>query len=167
MLRSEQVFNQLRSIKQYKNARNILFYASTNKEVDTLEEMRALLETKKKEVIVPFVEKNNPMLQISQVVDFNDLTPKTFRILEPKADKVISYDKRQIEIALVPGVAFDRKGHRLGYGLGFYDRFLKTLPKKTVKIGLAYDFQLIERLPIEIHDIPVDIVVTESKVVKA
>ncbi len=67
----------------------------------------------------------------------------------------------------MPGVAFDRSGHRLGYGGGFYDRFLARLPARALRIGVAFDQQVLDELPAEEHDQPVDLVVTPSEVLHA
>jgi 5-formyltetrahydrofolate cyclo-ligase len=68
-----------------------------------------------------------------------------------------------IEVAVIPGTVFDRNGHRLGYGMGFYDRFLVRAPK-AIRIGLAFSGQVVERLPTQAHDIHMDIIVTEEGV---
>ena len=63
----------------------------------------------------------------------------------------------------MPGIVFDKEGRRIGYGLGYYDKFLKKTPK-AVKIGLAFDFQVVDQIPREMHDVPVDVIVTEERV---
>lgn len=81
----------------------------------------------------------------------------TFHIEEPTGEDVT--DPSEIELVVVPAVAYDRKGKRLGRGKGFYDRFLKQT--KATKVGVGYEFQLLDELPSEPHDIPMDIVVTQ------
>ena len=81
----------------------------------------------------------------------------SFHIEEPSGDEVVPVD--EIEMIVVPGVAFDRKGNRLGRGKGFYDRLLRSA--RAVKIGVGYEFQLVDELPAEPHDVPMDIVITE------
>lgn len=71
----------------------------------------------------------------------------------------------KIDLVILPGVAFDRRGGRLGFGKGYYDRFLSGLDSSVLKVGLCYRFQLLERLPLSEYDAPVDVVVTESGVV--
>ena len=68
----------------------------------------------------------------------------------------------QFDIILVPGIAFDRDGNRMGFGKGFYDRFL--MEGSGIKIGICYDFQLIDKIPISEYDVPVDIVITEENI---
>jgi 5-formyltetrahydrofolate cyclo-ligase len=73
----------------------------------------------------------------------------------------------KVEVALVPGLAFDLRGHRLGRGGGHYDRVLARLSPDSITIGLAFELQLMKRLPVEVHDVPVDLIVTEIRVIKA
>ncbi|MBU2591344.1 MAG: 5-formyltetrahydrofolate cyclo-ligase [Nitrospinota bacterium] len=70
----------------------------------------------------------------------------------------------EIDLVLLPGIAFDRRGGRLGFGKGYYDRFLSRLDKSVLKVGLCYRFQLLERLPLSKDDVPVDVVITEEGV---
>jgi 5-formyltetrahydrofolate cyclo-ligase len=79
-----------------------------------------------------------------------------FGILEPKTGKLV--DPAEIDFAIIPGVAFDKKGNRLGRGKGFYDRTLHKLTR-AIKVGIAYEFQLIDSVPVSEHDIPVDKVI--------
>ena len=72
---------------------------------------------------------------------------------------------KNIDLVLVPGIVFDHEGHRIGYGFGHYDKFLRKVPKAT-KIGLAFDFQVVDKIPREMHDVPVDMVVTEKGIVE-
>ncbi|MDE6843571.1 MAG: 5-formyltetrahydrofolate cyclo-ligase, partial [Muribaculaceae bacterium] len=82
----------------------------------------------------------------------------SFHIEEPTGDDLV--DPSQIEMMVIPGVAFDRRGNRMGRGKGFYDRLLQTA--KATKIGVGYEFQLMDEIPTEEHDVPMDIVITQS-----
>ncbi|MAE42636.1 5-formyltetrahydrofolate cyclo-ligase [Candidatus Woesearchaeota archaeon] len=164
--KSELVKNNLYSLSDFKKAKNILFYVSFNNEVDTQGTIKELLKNKEKNIIVPYVEKNNPILQLSELHDLNELEPKTFDIMEPKGSCIREFNPEKIDMALVPGMVFDLKGHRIGYGYGYYDRFLKTVKNNLIKIGLAYDFQIINKIPEEEHDVPMDIIITDERIVK-
>src|SRR3989338_3616519 len=107
-------------------------------------------------------EKSNKIKQ--KLFSLKEFKPKTFGILEPKESYQREFNPDKLDIVIVPGIAFDKNGHRIGYGYGYYDRFLKTIRKETLKIGLAYDFQLIEKIPEERHDVPVDIILTEKEI---
>ncbi len=94
----------------------------------------------------------------------DDLTPGAFSIMEPDADKCPAVTSCQPDIAIIPAICFDRRGYRLGYGGGYYDRLLTTDDMKdTVRIGLGYNFQLVEQLPTQPWDMPVDIVCTDEE----
>ena len=73
---------------------------------------------------------------------------------------------KEIDLIVMPGVAFDRNGHRLGHGGGYYDRFLKTMYSKIPRIALAFDFQILPKIPREIWDVPVDEIMTELEVIR-
>ena len=164
--KSRVIKEKLFSLNEFKDAKNIMFYVSFNNEVDTINIIKGLLDKNEKKVIVPFVEKGNPVLQLSEIKDFNDLEPKTFGILEPRENKIKNFDIGKLDLAIVPGIAFDKKGHRIGYGYGYYDRLLEKLNKNIIKIGLCYEFQLIDKIPKQKHDIPMDIIITEKRIVK-
>ncbi|MDP7322999.1 MAG: 5-formyltetrahydrofolate cyclo-ligase, partial [Candidatus Woesearchaeota archaeon] len=113
----------------------------------------------------PYVVKNNPILQLSEIKNFNELEPKTWGILEPKDEFIRKFDIENVDLVIIPGIVFDQNGHRIGYGYGYYDRFLKKLDKNVVKIGFGFEFQIVDKIPEEKHDVPVDIMVTEKRVI--
>ena len=164
--KSAKINENFYSLDEFKEAKNVMLYVSFNNEVSTIEIIKELLIKKGKNVIVPYVLKNNPILQLSELKNFNELEPKTFGILEPKDSYVRGFSYKNIDLIILPGVAFDQNGHRIGYGYGYYDRFLKKLSKNVVKVGFAFDFQLVEKIPEERHDVPVDIVVTEERILR-
>jgi 5-formyltetrahydrofolate cyclo-ligase len=94
-----------------------------------------------------------------------------YGILEPKMEKDREVDPAQLDIIIVPGVAFDRKGFRIGFGKGFYDRFLETYrdslgreSKQSFCIGLAFEMQIVDSLPRDAYDEKVDLVITEDNI---
>ena len=165
--KSTLIKNSLYSLPEFKKAKNILFYVSFNSEVDTQEIIEELIIRKEKNVIIPYVEKNNPILQLSELKNFNELEPKTFGILEPKNSFIREFNPNKLDLIITPGAVFDLNGHRIGYGYGYYDRFLKTIKKGIIKIGLAYDFQIVEKIPEEQHDVPMDVIITEKRIIRA
>ncbi len=154
--KSKQIIENLKDLDEYKKARKIMFYISKEKEVSTIELIKELLETKEKTVCVPKVN-DEKELEVHSIESFDKLEKGSYNILEPVKDNPVDLD--DIDIIIVPGAAFDKKGNRLGYGKGYYDIFLKKVNGK--KIGLAYDFQLIESVPTNSDDVGMDIVVTE------
>ncbi len=137
-----------------------MFFVSFGSEVYTHEMIKEAL--KNKVVVVPKL-KNNSFLPY-RIDDFNELNFKNkYNILEPENyNKKI--DKNKIDLVVVPGIAFDKKGHRIGYGKGYYDVFLSDM--KSAKIGLAFNIQIVDALPIEEHDVKLNKVVTEKVIIE-
>ena len=86
--------------------------------------------------------------------------------MEPKKKFFRPVSPEDIDLVIVPGIAFDRSGERIGYGMGFYDRFLKKIRKDTSSIGLAYEFQIVDDIPSEETDVKVNKIITEKRVIK-
>lgn len=149
---------KLQKIEEFKNAKIIAFYVALKNEVNTEALIDEALATGKR-VVVPSVNSDN--LEMYAITDREtDLVAGPCGVLQPVAKEPGPFPKENIDLIIVPGVAFTKNGNRLGRGKGFYDRFLNTLPPRTKKIGLAYDIQIIENLPTTPQDFPVDAVVT-------
>ena len=146
-------------LEQYKKSKTPMFFVSFKNEIDTHDLIKHAL--KEKVVIVPKV--TNKQIEPSVITDFDNLIEGKFGVLEPIEAMNVPY--KNIDLVLVPGIAFDLDGHRIGQGLGYYDNFLKKVPK-AVKIGLAFDFQIVDKIPNEEHDVAVDFIVTEERVVE-
>ncbi|MBF0286206.1 MAG: 5-formyltetrahydrofolate cyclo-ligase [SAR324 cluster bacterium] len=114
----------------------------------------------KKTVVVPYMVGNNFVLGHSPLTSFNQLQAGKFNIKEPISAMRQSIELEQIDLVIVPGVAFDEKGGRLGYGKGYYDRFLSQI--HAFFLGLAFDFQVVDSIPQLPHDIPMDAILTEK-----
>jgi 5-formyltetrahydrofolate cyclo-ligase len=118
-----------------------------------------------KEVVLPVVQAER-QLALYAIGDVErDVAPGFRGILEPRHQGASPVDVASLELAIVPGVAFDLQGGRLGYGAGYYDRLLSCFPPGIPKVGIAFDFQVIPRLPRQSHDIALDAIVTESRVI--
>lgn len=164
--KSTKIKQSLYSLTEFKKAKNIMFYVSFDNEVDTQEIIKELLAKKEKEVVVPYVIKGSKNLQLSELKNFNELEPKTFGILEPKEANIKNFDINKLDLVIVPGIVFDKNGHRIGYGFGYYDRFLKKLNKNAIKIGLTFEFQLVDKIPEEMHDVPMNIIISENRILR-
>ncbi|MBT7393118.1 5-formyltetrahydrofolate cyclo-ligase [archaeon] len=151
----------LLSLKEFINSDVICSYVSFKSEVNTHNIIKKSINLGKK-VVVPYIK--NEEIYLSELNDFNNLEQGQFGILEPKKEFIKSVDKSIVEIFIIPGLAFDKSGNRIGYGGGYYDRLLKDL--NVLKIALCYEFQLLENLPNEDHDIPVDIIITEKQIIR-
>lgn len=149
--------------RYYRKAKRLLCYAAIDGEVQT----RPILEkalSDGKEVFVPVVtDRARRTMVAAQVKDLEkDLAHRGhYGIPHPLRLSSKRISLRSLDLILLPGVAFDRRGNRLGRGGGYFDRFLAALPDGAPRIGLAFKFQLVERLPVETHDVPVSRVITE------
>ena len=153
------IFEALISIEQYKMASTILTYVSTDIEVDTL----ILIEYALKEgkiVAAPICDYDTTTIKFYQIKSRDELYPAKFSLLEPIANDERLVSSMQKSICIVPGLAFDKKGYRLGYGKGFYDRFLSEYDGQS--IGVCYADYICDRLVIDKYDIPVDLIVTDN-----
>ena len=147
----DKLFNE----EAFKKAKVVMFYVSLKDEVDTCFMIDEALRAGKR-VCVPVILKEDKRLIAGEIKNrLEDLESQHFGIYQPKRDRVKEVPLDDIDLVVVPGVAFDRKNIRLGRGHGYYDRFLSGLPDNTKAIGLAFDFQVLEDLPQDPHDIPV------------
>ena len=143
----------LRQLPEWHTATTILLYAALPDEVPT----RTLIEealADGKTVLLPVVEGDELELRLCD--DLDDLRPGAFNIDEPQGKAFTRYE--EIELAIVPGIAFTPDGDRMGRGRGYYDRLLPHLGT-ALKVGLCWPFQLIDELPCEPHDAQMDIVI--------
>lgn len=149
---AHRVFEAVNSMAAFKMANKILLYHALPDELSTAEFFDLMGDTK--EFFLPRVNGLNlEILPYSK----SRLHLGAFRIEEPDGDDTVSID--DIDMVIVPAVAYDRRGNRVGRGKGYYDRLLETA--KALTVGICYDFQLFDEIDIEEHDIPVDFVVAD------
>lgn len=154
---ADRVFERLEGTAAFQMAEKILLYHSLPDELDTRRFLKKWKDLKK--FFLPRV--NGVNLELLPY-DETKLEIGSFYIEEPTGNDV--HPVEEIEVIIVPGVAFDRKGRRLGRGKGFYDRLLQTAG--ATKIGIGYEFQLMDELPAEPHDVPMDIIITEHTTIR-
>lgn len=141
--------------EEFKKAKFVMFYVSLKDEVNTLSMIDEAISAGKR-VCVPVILKEDKRLIAGEIKDRrNDLERQHFGIYQPKSGHVREVPLQNIDLVIVPGVAFDKNNVRLGRGHGYYDRFLSGIPNRTKTIGLAFDFQVVENLPRDSHDVPV------------
>jgi len=163
--KSSKIFKILIEFPKYISAKNILLYCSKEKEVQT-EKIIKLALAKGKKVIVPITNKEKKVLEFSEIIDYdNDLEISTFNIPEPKKDRRRPFNMNEIDLIIVPGVGFDPDGTRLGYGFGYYDKFLNTIKNKATIIGLAFEIQIVSSLPANSNDIRMNKIITEDRII--
>ena len=140
----------------------LAFYMAKGKEVSLSTAIGKSFVNGKK-VYLPKTWPRERRLTFHRVYSFSDLVPGPFGLLEPNP-KNEEADLGSLEVMFIPGLAFDVKGYRLGYGGGFYDRVLRET--SALKVGVCYSFQLVESLPVEPHDVPVDLILTEDGIIR-
>ncbi len=159
--KSKEIKERLFGLTEFRDADTILFYISYDAEVFTHDMICELLY--KKNIVVPVSNKNDRSLTLSNLKSWEELCLGSHNILEPKKECIKEISIDEIDLIIVPGLAFDKKGNRLGHGKGYYDRLLKKTNAKT--IGLTFEFQIINKIPINKHDKPVEIIVTEKRII--
>jgi 5-formyltetrahydrofolate cyclo-ligase len=161
--KSAAIWERLSILKEFTTTARLLVYVSTGNEVDTQGLIRQLLAMGR-QVCVPRFEPATEHYAASELQDFDaELTTGKYGILEPKPGVIRPVALDQIDATLVPGLAFDETGNRLGRGSGHFDRLLGRT--SGVKIALAFDFQILDEVPAEAHDAHMDFIVTETRVV--
>lgn len=161
---SSHIFETVVNREEYINADVVLAYVSFSSEVDTHFLIRHALKNGKK-VAVPKVFPNAEM-KFFYIDSLDELKPGAYGILEPENSREVAYDDSKNYVILLPGVAFDEDKNRLGYGGGYYDRFLEKHPK-IFKIMLAYELEKAEeKLPSDAFDVRSDIIITELRTYK-
>lgn len=158
----EQICARVMALGEVDAAKCIMTYLSFGGEVDTYALVERLCAMQKT-VCAPLCNTSDATMEAYQIGGIASLTKGAYGILEPKPEQLILPE--EMDCILVPGCAFGRNFHRIGYGKGYYDRFLPRA-KNAVKIGLCYDFSLVENLTADPMDIPVDIIVTEKEVLR-
>jgi 5-formyltetrahydrofolate cyclo-ligase len=153
--RSEAIMHKVELLPQFEQAKTVLLYWSMDDEVQT----HSFVERwyREKTLLLPCVDGND--LRLRQYTGPECMVAgEQFGIGEPMGEEFTRLD--EIEMIIVPGVAFDRHNNRMGRGRGFYDRLLSSTPS-ALKVGVAFDFQMLDEIPVEPFDIPMDKVVTE------
>lgn len=156
--RSEAVMQKVEALPEFEKARVVLLYWSMADEVQT----HAFVERwyKEKVLLLPCVDGDDLLLRQYTGPECM-VEGEQFGIGEPNATLPVYSDLGSVEMIIVPGVAFDRAGNRMGRGRGFYDRLLKSTPN-AIKVGVAYDFQMLDSIPVEPHDVKMDKVISEK-----
>jgi 5-formyltetrahydrofolate cyclo-ligase len=149
--------------REFSEAKVIAIYSPIHNEVETGEIMNRVLESPRV-LLFPKVERDG--LELRRVNGPWDLQKGAFGIREPTMECAL-HAATDVDLFVVPGVAFDVKGRRIGYGKGYYDRTLHPLEGKGKLVGFCYDFQLVDEIALDPHDVIMDMVITERRVIRA
>ncbi|MGF7184269.1 5-formyltetrahydrofolate cyclo-ligase [Desulfitispora alkaliphila] len=161
--KSHKIHNHLFELDGYKQAKVVMIYVDFRNEVTTKPVIqRALTDGKK--VAIPVSKKETTTIIPSELKSLSELTEGTWGILEPKSEFMRPLEPEEIDVVIVPGVAFDQRGNRLGYGAGYYDRFFERV-LDTHRIALAFELQIVDDTYPAEHDVPMDMVITEERLI--
>ena len=166
-INSEKIAASLLGLEEIRGSSNIFIYVSFRSEVDTLPIINSLLEQGKK-ISVPLTRVAEKRLEIVAIQDpENELAPGYCNIPEPKEDLAAtkSLQPETLDLIILPGSVFDERGGRFGYGGGYYDRLLATIPAAE-RLALAFEVQLVTKLNLQAHDQLLDALVTEDRVIR-
>lgn len=156
------ILRRLMTLQEYQNAHLVHSFVSMPGEIDT----RGLIEealSSGRRVAVPVVRKGRRNLLHSEIKTLSDLRPEgKWGLYQPPPDGIHPVAPEEIDLVIVPGLAFDLNGNRVGFGAGYYDRFLTDV--RAPKVAVAYAFQMLSEVPVTAQDVRMDLVVTEEKV---
>ncbi len=167
---SAEICQRIVTADGYRQAQTVLWYVHCRSEVRTIPALRQAL-TGEQRIVVPYCTLDaagEKVLGLWRLQALDELQPGAWHILEPPRERWLEPERQirpdQLEAVIVPGVAFDRQGGRLGNGAGYYDRLLQTVRSDTVLVGVCYEAQLFPRIAMEPHDVPMNVVVTEQAI---
>ena len=164
--KSNAIKSLLFSLPEFVAAQRIALFVSFRSEVQTESIIRAALSLSKV-IAVPITDFARRQLILSLLMDFDaDLAPGTWGIPEPKPGRIRPVALDELDLVITPGAVFDRQGRRLGYGGGFYDGLLKSMPSRKPVVVIAFALQMVDAVPFDpTHDQPVDIIITEDEII--
>ena len=164
--KSARIFQRIAGLEEFKNAGTIGLYLSFDNEVDTFG-LLGLIKESGKRIVVTYTEPKEVVLIPVYVNDIeNDLEEGAWGYLEPKVDKLERACEEDIDFVIVPGVVFDEERNRVGFGKGYYDKYLSRLRDDAFTAAIAYEYQVLDNVPVESHDIKMKIIVTEERIIR-
>ena len=160
------ICDRFMSLPEFASAKTVLFYIDVRAEVRTRHSLPAALASGKT-IVVPWCNDRGE-LELFRLADMNELAIGMYKILEPKPELRALPEKQctaeELDLVMVPGVAFDRHGARMGHGKGYYDKLLQHARRDTPLVALAFECQLFPEVPVAGHDIFMDKIITEAGV---
>lgn len=159
-----EIKNILTKKEFYKNSNNIFIYVGFSSEINTSIYIKEFLNDGKK-IYVPRIKTGTRIMEAVEISEIEELKANSFGIIEPSNEKQ-GVNKKIIDLIILPGVAFHENGGRLGYGGGYYDRFLEDDSEEVIKVVLAYEFQMVKFIPLQEHDIKSNYIITDKRSIK-
>jgi len=170
---SQIICAKILALDEYQQAKTVLWYLHCRSEVHTYQTVISELLNHDKQVVIPYCTKDslgNNQLGLWHLQDESELCAGTWGILEPPKERWGEPGKEvaieQIDLAIVPGVAFDKQGGRLGNGAGYYDRLFACLAAKSKLMGICFDSQIFAQIPMQEFDVYMHTVITETQIYK-
>jgi 5-formyltetrahydrofolate cyclo-ligase len=171
-LKEEAIKKRLFALKEFSRAKSVLFYVSFRSEVDTTGCLLDVIRSGKR-LVLPVVDTEHSAIRLYEVSELSRLVPGYMGIPEPEKRDDLRVTLKEVDLVIIPGTGFDITGTRLGYGGGYYDRLLGYESKRLARvkkhittIALAFEEQIGEKIPAEPHDIKVDMIVTDERLIK-
>ena len=159
------ILQRIIMLPEFSAAKRILFYASFRSEADTMDMIKLSLHLGKLAVL-PRVCKKEHILKLYEIKNMDELARGYMWILEPSVDEARLRKLSDIDLVIIPGAAYDTQGNRLGYGAAYYDKLLAAPERKIPIVAPAYEEQIVEKIPAEPHDIKVDKIITDKRVIE-
>jgi len=161
---SRKIWEKIFNLEIYSKSKVIFIYLDFNNEVMTFPYIKRMLDEGKR-LVVPYTDMVNEVLILSEISNEKDLALNPFGYYEPEEPTPVPVE--DIDLVIVPGVVFDEKLNRVGFGKGYYDKILHRLSPHAKKIAVAHDFQVLDSVPSEEHDVKMDILITEKRVISS
>lgn len=158
---SSLIMDKIINLKSYQESKVVFIYMDFGNEVITSQLIKHMLSENKR-VVIPFTDTLNTVLIPSEITKEADLKLNSFGYYEPI--NICPVNVEDIDLVIVPGVVFDKNLNRIGFGKGYYDRILNKLKPSAKRLAVAHEFQVLESIPTEDHDVKMDMIVTEKNI---
>jgi 5-formyltetrahydrofolate cyclo-ligase len=162
---SRQIVAQFRGLPEYQRAHTIMYYLDVRSEVRTRHDLQDAIAGDKK-IVVPYCV--DGFLHLFHLTSLDELEVGMYKILEPKTElRDVAHkkvDPKELDLVMVPGVAFDKRGGRMGHGKGYYDKLLEHVRPEVPLVALAFECQLFPEIPVAPHDVFMTKIITEKAV---
>lgn len=166
---SRQICAKFMALPDFARATTVMWYVDAGSEVRTRHVLPEALAQGKR-VVVPWCIVETNQLELFLLEDMSELVEGAYKILEPKGElrelPVKKVKPEELDLVMVPGTAFDPRGGRMGQGKGYYDRLLSTVRPDAPLVGMAFDCQVFDEIPVAAHDVFMDLVLTQSRELK-
>jgi 5-formyltetrahydrofolate cyclo-ligase len=164
-LKSDEILATIKKLPCYQKANTVMFYLSFDGEVITDNMIEQSFQDGKNVAVAAIKNNDKTEMGAFKISNINQATDNVMGIRQPKINNSLELDKQNIDLVFIPGIVFDVNCYRIGYGKGFYDKWLTEISRDKT-IGLCYDFQIINRVPVEEFDIRLGMIISEERVVQ-